>query len=66
MKKASKKDLPIFVISHWPLNQTHGLPLSFGDEDYDEMTGGMGEKSADIENALIDGVVRKDKHIDVD
>lgn len=52
LEEASKKDLPIFVISHWPLNQTHGLPVSFGDEDYDEMTGGMGEKSADIENAL--------------
>lgn len=52
LKKAAKKDLPIFVISHWPLNQTHGLPVSWGDDDYDDMTGGMGEQSARIEKLL--------------
>ena len=52
LEEASKKNLPIFVISHWPLNQTHGLPESFGDEDYDEMTGGMGENSNKIEAIL--------------
>ena len=52
MKKAAEKDLPIFVICHWPINQTHGLPKSFGDEEYDEMTGGIGEQSAEIEKTL--------------
>ena len=52
LKKAAKKDLPIFVICHWPLNQTHGLPVTFGDDEYTEMTGGMGENSARIERLL--------------
>ena len=52
LAKAAEKDLPIFVISHWPINMTHGLPESFGDDEYDENTGGMGEKSAEIKAAL--------------
>ena len=52
MKKASKKDLPVFVICHWPLNQTHGLPVSWGDDDYNDMTGGLGEQSATVEKIL--------------
>ena len=52
LAKAAEKDLPIFVICHWPINQTHGLPVTFGDDDYDEMTGGMGYQSAEIEAAL--------------
>lgn len=52
MKKASKSDKPIFVISHWPLNKTHGLPVSWGDEDYDDMTGGFGEQSDRINKIL--------------
>ena len=52
LKKAAKKDLPIFVICHWPINQTHGLPVSWGEDDYDDMTGGMGEQSDKIEKIL--------------
>ena len=52
MKKAAKKDLPIFVICHWPLNQTHGLPVSWGDDDYNDMTGGLGEQSDAVEKIL--------------
>lgn len=52
MKKAAKKDLPIFVICHWPLNQTHGLPVTWGDDEPEEMDGGIGEQSARIEKIL--------------
>ena len=52
LKKAAKKDLPIFVICHWPINQTHGLPITWGDDEPELMDGGMGEQSAKIEKAL--------------
>lgn len=52
LAKAAEKDLPIFVICHWPINETHGLPEIWGSEDYDENTGGIGPQSADIEKAL--------------
>ncbi len=52
LNKASKDGKPIFVISHWPINKTHGLPVSWGDEEYDEMTGGMGDQSAKIKKLL--------------
>ncbi|MBQ4266589.1 MAG: metallophosphoesterase [Clostridia bacterium] len=52
MKKAAKLDKPIFVICHWPINMTHGLPVSWGDDDYDDMTGGIGEQSAKVNKIL--------------
>ncbi len=52
MKKAAKTDKPVFVVSHWPLNQTHGLPVTFGDEEYTDMTGGMGEQSKKVQKIL--------------
>ena len=52
MKKAAKKDLPIFVICHWPLNQTHGLPVTWGDDEPEEMDGGIGIQSKQIEKIL--------------
>ncbi len=52
MAKAAKTEKPIFVVSHWPLNQTHGLPVTFGDEEYDDMTGGIGEQSAKVKKIL--------------
>lgn len=52
MKKAAKTKKPIFVISHWPLNETHGLPVTWGDEEYTKMTGGMGEQSAKVKKIL--------------
>lgn len=52
MKKAAKTDKPIFVISHWPFNETHALPENFGEENYNSMTGGMGEQSAKVKKIL--------------
>lgn len=52
MKKAAKTKKPIFVVSHWPLNETHGLPETWGDDEYTKMTGGMGEQSAKVKNIL--------------
>lgn len=52
LSEASVDGKPIFVISHWPINQTHGLPESWGDEEYDENTGGFGEQSDQVEEIL--------------
>lgn len=52
MEKAAATGKPIFVISHWPLNKTHGLPLTWGEEDYDDFTGGIGEQSAAVKDIL--------------
>lgn len=52
LKKAAKSKKPIFVISHWPLNQTHGLPVTWGEDEYTDMTGGMGEQSAQVKKIL--------------
>ena len=52
MEKASKDNLPIFVISHWPINQTHGLPETWGDEDMEPDDGGIGDQSAAVEEIL--------------
>ena len=56
---------PIFVICHWPINMTHGLPVSWGSDDYDDMTGGIGEQSAKINKILqkYDNVVMVSGHI---
>lgn len=51
MEKASKKDLPIFVITHWPFNNTHGLPESWGETD-DPDNGGFGYQSDEIKEIL--------------
>ncbi len=52
MDKASKDGLPIFVISHWPINQTHGLPETWGDDEPEPDDGGLGDQSADVEKIL--------------
>ena len=52
MKKASKSGKPVFVVSHWPLNKTHGLPVSWGDDEYDDYTGGIGEQSDKVRKIL--------------
>ena len=51
MEKASHSGLPIFVVTHWPLNQTHGLPYTWGYED-DMDAGGFGYQSEEIEKIL--------------
>ena len=50
---------PIFVVSHWPVNQTHGLPLTWLDNpvgqdgaDMDLNEGGFGEQSDAVEAIL--------------
>lgn len=45
MELASKDGKPIFVVCHWPLNQTHGLTGSFENGDIDSMDFGIGEQS---------------------
>ena len=45
-------DKPVFVVSHFALNKTHGLPKTFGDKEYDDMTGGFGPQSDQINEVL--------------
>lgn len=52
MEKASKDGLPIFVISHWPINETHGLPETWGDDEPMPDDGGIGDMSARVESIL--------------
>lgn len=52
MDAASKDGLPIFVVSHWPLNQSHGLPETWGDDEPEPDDGGMGDQSAAVESIL--------------
>ena len=52
MEKASKDGLPIFVICHWPLNESHGLPESWGDDEPEPDDGGIGDQSARVEATL--------------
>lgn len=53
MEKASQSGLPIFVISHWPINGTHGLPYAFEhDKNAEADEGGLGDQSDDVEAIL--------------
>ena len=52
MEKASQDGLPIFVISHWPVNESHGLPETWGDEEPEPDDGGFGDQSAQVEAIL--------------
>lgn len=52
MEKASADGLPIFVISHWPINESHGLPETWGDEEPEPDDGGFGDQSAQVEAIL--------------
>lgn len=54
MEKASEKGLPIFVISHWPLAETHGLPESWGDEEPELLDGSFGDQNYEVEAILKD------------
>lgn len=55
MDKAAEKELPVFVVSHWPLAYTHGLPEAWGDEeDTDPLKGSMGAQSQAVESVLKD------------
>ncbi len=65
LKKAAKSDKPIFVISHWPLNQSHGLPTTWGEDNMTLETGGIGKQSARVERLLkmYDNVIMISGHI---
>lgn len=52
MAIASQDGLPIFVVCHWPLNQTHGLPETWGEDDMEPDDGGIGDQSARVEEIL--------------
>lgn len=52
MAAAAEKDLPIFVISHWPVNGSHGLPGTWGDDEPEPDDGGFGDQSAQVEAIL--------------
>ena len=52
MEKASQDGLPIFVISHWPINESHGLPETWGDDEPEPDDGGFGDQSAQVEEIL--------------
>lgn len=52
MEAASTGGLPIFVISHWPINESHGLPETWGDAVPEPDDGGFGDESDEIEAIL--------------
>lgn len=52
MEAVSQDGKPVFVISHWPMNTTHGLPESWGNENPQPEDGGFGGQSARIEAIL--------------
>ncbi len=52
MEIASKDNLPIFVVSHWPINLSHGLPETWGDDEPEPDDGGMGDQSDAVEAIL--------------
>ncbi|MBR0510146.1 MAG: metallophosphoesterase [Clostridia bacterium] len=54
MDAAAATGKPIFVISHWPFKGTHGLPKTFGEADYDEWTGSLGEQNDAVEAIVKD------------
>ena len=54
MDKATADGRPVFVISHWPVALTHGLPESWGDEEVDPLDGSFGAQNAEVEAILKD------------
>lgn len=52
MEKAAADGLPVFVICHWPINQSHGLPTTWGDDEPEPDDGGIGDQSERVESIL--------------
>lgn len=52
MEKAAQDNLPIFVVCHWPINQSHGLPVTWGEDDMEPDDGGIGDQSDEVEAIL--------------
>ena len=53
LEQAAELHTFLFVISHWALQGTHGLPKTFGDKTYHEYTGSIGEQSGRIKEILL-------------
>ena len=54
MDKASEKGLPIFVISHWPIAESHGLPETWEAGETDRLRGSFGKQNDEVEAILKD------------
>lgn len=55
MEKAAEKGLPVFVVSHWPIALTHGLPETWGEEEEPSPEdGSFGAQNAEVEAILKD------------
>lgn len=54
MDKAAEKGLPIFVVSHWPVAQSHGLPETWGEEEPNVLDGSLGDQNYAVEEILKD------------
>ncbi len=54
MNKASQKGLPIFVISHWPVAESHGLPETWEAGETDRLRGSFGDQNDQVEAILKD------------
>ena len=52
MAEAAADGLPIFVVFHQPINNSHGLPVTWGDDEPEPMDGGIGEQSEKVEAVL--------------
>lgn len=53
LSKACGQGKPVFVISHWPINGSHGLPYSFEhDKDAEYYKGGLGLQSDRIKDVM--------------
>ena len=54
MDKAAGKELPIFVISHWPVALSHGLPETWEAGETDPLKGSFGKQNDEVEAILKD------------
>ena len=52
MAEKAEEGKPIFVVSHWPINESHALPDNWGDSEPEPDDGGIGDESAAVENIL--------------
>ena len=54
MDKAAEKELPIFVISHWPVAESHGLPETWGNDEPERLDGSFGDQNEQVEAIIKD------------
>ncbi len=54
LDKAAEKDLPIFVVSHWPVAESHGLPETWEKGETDPLKGSFGKENDKVEAILKD------------